>query len=101
MLLEGQVMGGISMGVGNAFYEQMIYDEDGQLLTASFMDYLIPQATDMPEKIEMGHMETTITAESAGHQGCGRSWRHSDPGCFCPGSGECAVDYQFEMWKPP
>ena len=57
MLLEGQVMGGVSMGIGNAFYEQIMYDENGQLLNASFMDYLIPQASDMPEKVILGHVE--------------------------------------------
>jgi CO/xanthine dehydrogenase Mo-binding subunit len=55
MLLDGQIQGGVSMGIGNAFYEKVVYDENGQLMTASFMDYLMPQATDMPKKMELGH----------------------------------------------
>ena len=48
LILEGQVHGGVAQGIGNAFYEQLVYDENGQLLNASFMDYLLPTALDVP-----------------------------------------------------
>ena len=48
MLVEGQIHGGVAHGIGNAFYEQLVYDEQGQLLNASFMDYLLPTALDVP-----------------------------------------------------
>ncbi len=48
MLLEGQVHGGIVQGIGQALYEETIYDENGQLLSGSFMDYAIPRASDVP-----------------------------------------------------
>ena len=48
MVVEGQVVGGTAQGVGGTLLEELVYDEDGQLLTTSFMDYLIPTATDMP-----------------------------------------------------
>jgi carbon-monoxide dehydrogenase large subunit len=56
-LVEGQVQGGVAHGIGNAFFEQLVYDEQGQLLNASLMDYLIPTATDVP-RVEMAHRET-------------------------------------------
>ncbi len=57
LILEGQIHGGVSLGIGNAYYEKLHFDENGQLLNASFADYLIPSATEMP-RIEVGHMET-------------------------------------------
>jgi carbon-monoxide dehydrogenase large subunit len=48
MLLEGQVHGGVAQGIGQALTEQTVFDEDGQLLTASFLDYAIPRADDLP-----------------------------------------------------
>ena len=51
MLLEGQVHGGIVQGIGQALYEETIYDEHGQLLSGSFMDYAIPRASDVPNLI--------------------------------------------------
>ena len=48
MIVEGQVHGGVAQGVGGALYERMDYDENGQLLNASFMDFLMPYATEVP-----------------------------------------------------
>lgn len=73
LLLDGQIQGAVSMGVGNAFYERLAYDPDGQLLTASFMDYLIPQATDMPPKMELGHGHTRSPLNPLGLKGVGEA----------------------------
>ncbi len=48
LLLEGQVHGGVAQGIGQALMERAVYDADGQLLTASFMDYCMPRADDFP-----------------------------------------------------
>ena len=48
MIVEGQIHGGVAQGVGGALYERMDYDEYGQLLNASFMDFLMPYATEVP-----------------------------------------------------
>jgi aerobic carbon-monoxide dehydrogenase large subunit len=48
MIVEGQVHGGLAQGIGQALIEEVVYDEDGQLITGSFMDYAIPRATDFP-----------------------------------------------------
>ncbi|MCX6056049.1 MAG: xanthine dehydrogenase family protein molybdopterin-binding subunit [Chloroflexi bacterium] len=73
LLLEGQIQGGISMGIGNAFYEKISYDENGQLLTASFMDYLMPQATDMPKRMEIGHLINPSPLNPLGIKGVGEA----------------------------
>ena len=83
MLLEGQVVGGISMGIGNAFYEQLKYDSNGQLVTASFMDYLVPQASDMPDEIVMGHIENLRPLNPLGMKGVGEAGAIPTPACFC------------------
>ena len=82
MVVEGQVHGAIQMGIGNAFFEKMYYDENGQLLTASFMDYLFPQATDMPPKIEMGHIETPSPLNPLGIKGVGEAGAIPTPAVF-------------------
>jgi aerobic carbon-monoxide dehydrogenase large subunit len=71
-IVEGQVHGGVAQGIGNAFYEQLIYDEGGQLLNASFMDYLLPTATDVP-RIEVGHEVTHSPLNPLGIKGAGEA----------------------------
>jgi CO/xanthine dehydrogenase Mo-binding subunit len=72
MLVEGQIHGGVAQGIGNAFYEQLVYDGQGQLLNASFMDYLIPTATDVPP-IETAHRETPSPYNPVGLKGVGEA----------------------------
>jgi CO/xanthine dehydrogenase Mo-binding subunit len=72
MLVEGQIHGGVAHGIGNAFYEQLVYDEQGQLLNASFMDYLIPSATDVPP-IETAHRTTPSPYNPVGLRGVGEA----------------------------
>jgi carbon-monoxide dehydrogenase large subunit len=72
LILDGQIQGGVAQGIGNAFYEQIIYNEDGQLLTGSFMDYLLPTATDIP-RIEIGHEVTPSPLNPLGIKGAGEA----------------------------
>jgi len=72
LILEGQVHGGIAQGLGNAFYEELVWDENGQLLNASFMDYLLPTASVMPEMI-VDHMETPSPLNPLGVKGAGEA----------------------------
>ncbi len=72
LILEGQVHGGVAQGIGNAFYEQLVYDEGGQLLNASFMDYLLPTSTDVP-RIDVGHEETPSPLNPIGVKGAGEA----------------------------
>ena len=72
MLVDGQIHGGVAHGIGNAFYEQLVYDDQGQLLNASFMDYLLPTATDVP-RIETAHRETASPYNPIGLKGVGEA----------------------------
>src|SRR2546421_437072 len=72
MIVEGQIHGGVAHGIGNAFYEQLVYDEEGQLLNASFMDYLLPTATDVPN-VEATHRETRSPLNPVGTKGVGEA----------------------------
>ena len=87
MIVEGQVEGGLSLGIGNAFYEQMVYDEHGQLLNASLMDYLLPMATRYARENGTGPCGNALPVEPAGHEGRRRSGRNPHPGLFCSGAG--------------
>jgi CO/xanthine dehydrogenase Mo-binding subunit len=82
MILEGQVQGGLQMGIGNSYFEQMIYDENGQLMNASFMDYLMPQSTDMPAKMDIGHISTPSPLNPLGMKGVGEAGAIPTPSCF-------------------
>jgi CO/xanthine dehydrogenase Mo-binding subunit len=72
LILDGQVHGGVAQGIGNAFYEQVIFDEAGQILNASLMDYLLPTALDVP-RIEVGHKETLSPLNPLGIKGAGEA----------------------------
>jgi len=72
MIVEGQIQGGVAHGIGNAFYEQLVYDDEGQLLNASFMDYLLPTATDVPN-VETIHRETLSPLNPLGAKGVGEA----------------------------
>ncbi|WP_424931093.1 xanthine dehydrogenase family protein molybdopterin-binding subunit [Amaricoccus macauensis] len=72
MLAEGQVHGGVAQGIGQAVSEQVVYSEDGQLLSGSFMDYALPRANDVP--MMAFHTELVpSTANDIGMKGCGEA----------------------------
>jgi CO/xanthine dehydrogenase Mo-binding subunit len=72
MIVEGQIAGGVAQGIGGAFYERLAYDDEGQLLNASFMDFLIPYATEVPA-IEIHHTETPSPNNPLGIKGVGEA----------------------------
>ena len=72
MIVEGQVHGGIAQGVGQALYEGTVYDKDGQLVTGSYMDYVMPRADHLPSfKVET--TETKCPSNPLGVKGCGEA----------------------------
>jgi carbon-monoxide dehydrogenase large subunit len=72
MIVEGQVHGGIAQGVGQALLEGTIYNKDGQLVTASFMDYAMPRAHDLPS-FDVGMTVTPCPSNPLGIKGCGEA----------------------------
>jgi carbon-monoxide dehydrogenase large subunit len=100
MVVEGQVMGGVQMGLGNAFYEQMVYDENGQLLNASLMDYLLPGSTEMPPKMELGHVSSPSPLNPLGVKGVGEAGAIPIPACMHQAI-ENAFSNQIEITVSP
>jgi CO/xanthine dehydrogenase Mo-binding subunit len=100
LILEGQVHGGVAQGIGNAFYEQLIYDEHGQLLNASFMDYLLPTATDVP-RIEVGHEETPSPLNPMGVKGAGEAGAIPVGALFAQALENALVDTGIEILEIP
>jgi carbon-monoxide dehydrogenase large subunit len=72
MLIDGQVHGGIAHAIGQALYEQVVYDEDGQLVTGTFVDYALPTAAEMPS-FETDRTETPSPVNSLGVKGIGEA----------------------------
>jgi len=70
MIVEGQIHGGVVQGVGQALGENCVYDEDGQLVTGSFMDYRMPRAEDLPP-IRVATQSTPCRHNPLGVKGCG------------------------------
>ena len=70
MIVEGQIVGGVAHGIGNALFERLVFDENGQPLTTSFADYLLPMATNVPN-VETLHTETPSPLNPIGVKGAG------------------------------
>jgi aerobic carbon-monoxide dehydrogenase large subunit len=71
-IVEGQVHGGLAQGIAQALYEEAVYDEDGQLKTASLLDYYVPSAADLPH-FETDRTETPATTNPLGVKGVGEA----------------------------
>ena len=72
MVVEGQIQGGVAQGIGGAYYERLAYDPDGQLRNASFMEFLMPYATEIPI-LEIDHIETPSPLNPLGIKGAGEA----------------------------
>src|SRR6185436_5640279 len=68
-VVEGQIIGGIAQGIGEALFEELVYDEEGQPRTVTLADYLIPSALEIP-RIELHHANPRSAAQG-GCKGCG------------------------------
>jgi carbon-monoxide dehydrogenase large subunit len=69
-VVEGQIFGGVVQGIGGVILEDFVYDADGNPLTTTLLDYLVPTATDVPA-IEVGHLETVSSTNPGGFKGMG------------------------------
>ncbi|MDP5219171.1 xanthine dehydrogenase family protein molybdopterin-binding subunit [Ruegeria sp. 2205SS24-7] len=79
MIVEGQVHGGLAQGIGQAMMENCVYDENGQLLSGSFMDYTMPRADDMPMMNVDHSCQTPCTHNPLGVKGCGEAGAIGSP----------------------
>ena len=72
MIAEGQIYGGALHGLGGALYEELAYDDDGQFLAGTFMDYLVPTASEAPV-IDIAHVVSPSPLTTLGSKGLGES----------------------------
>ena len=72
LILAGQIHGGVAQGIGNAFYEQLVFDSDGQLQNATLADYLLPTSLDVP-RMTLGHTVTPSPLNPLGVKGAGEA----------------------------
>jgi len=100
LVVEGQIHGGVSMGIGNAYYEKLHYDDNGQLLNASLADYLIPGSTEMPH-IEVYHMNTPAPNNKLGTKGVGEAGAIPVPAAFAQALENALPEYDLEILETP
>jgi carbon-monoxide dehydrogenase large subunit len=72
-IVEGQIHGGVAQGVAGALLERMVYDDTGQLVNASFMDFLMPYVSEVPRQIEIDHLQTPSPLNPLGVKGAGEA----------------------------
>lgn len=100
MILEGQIQGGVAQGIGNAFYEQLVWDENGQLLNASFMDYLLPTSDTVP-MIESDHVVTPSPLNPLGIKGAGEAGAIPVGALFAQALEDALAEYKLEITEIP
>jgi carbon-monoxide dehydrogenase large subunit len=100
MVVDGQIMGAVAHGVGNALLEEVIYNEDGQPLTGTFMDYLLPTSTDVPD-IEIGHQEYLSPLNPLGVKGCGEGGTVSAPPAIANSIVDAMLPLRVELNETP
>jgi carbon-monoxide dehydrogenase large subunit len=100
VIVEGQVHGGVAQGVGGALFEEMVYGEDGQLLTGSLMDYAVPAATDLPP-LECVHLEYPSPRNPLGVKGLGEGGAISPPAAIANAIEDALAPFGVRVTETP
>jgi carbon-monoxide dehydrogenase large subunit len=100
MIVDGQITGGVAQGIANALFEEMIYDENGNLLTASFADYLPPTSAEIPE-IEITHMETVSPESVTKAKGVGEGGAIGAPAAIINAIVDALSPFGIELFELP
>ena len=100
VIVEGQITGGVAQGLGTVLYEHLIYDENGQMLTGSFMDYLLPTSTEVPN-IEFGHIETLTPLTVGGVKGMGEGGAIAPPGAIANAVADALAPFDVKFTELP
>jgi len=101
MLVAGQVHGGVAQGIGQALYEGVAYDSEGQLLTASYQDYCIPRADDIPAIEVTLDDSAPCNTNPLGAKGCGESGAIGGPPCITNGVMDALSDLGIKTLNTP
>ena len=100
MLVDGQIHGGVAHGIGNALYEEVLHDETGQILNASYMDYYLPGAMEVP-KMEVAHIETPTPLNPWGCKGAGEGGTIPSPTAVALAIQDALSDLNVEVDRLP
>ncbi|HEV2472661.1 MAG TPA: molybdopterin cofactor-binding domain-containing protein, partial [Chthonomonadales bacterium] len=100
VVVEGQVHGGVAQGIGGAFFERLVYDEQAQLLNASFMDYLIPTAAEIPSLL-VDHVETPSPLNPLGVKGAGEAGVIPVPALFASAIDDALAPLHLRVLEMP
>jgi CO/xanthine dehydrogenase Mo-binding subunit len=100
LIVEGQIHGGVSLGIANSYYEKLVFDENGQILNASLADYLIPSSMEIP-RIEVGHEETKSPLNPLGSKGAGEAGTIPVPSLFAQALEDALYDIELEILEMP
>jgi len=98
--VEGQIAGGVAQGLGGALGEHCVYDEAGQLLTATMADYLVPMAAEMPD-IVVGHVETPTAFAEGGFKGAGEAGTAGAPGAVLNAVNDALAPLSARVTRQP
>jgi len=101
MLVTGQIHGGVAQGIGQALYEGVTYDAEGQLLTATFQDYCIPRASDMPPIAVTLDDSAPCRTNPLGAKGCGESGAIGGPPCVTNGVMDALSELGIDRLNTP
>lgn len=99
-IVDGQIRGGIAQGVGGALFEQLVYDENGQLQTSTLLDYLVPTATDLPA-IRIDHIETPSPLTALGSKGVGEAGTAGAPAAVHSAVNDALAPTGASVWAQP
>jgi aerobic carbon-monoxide dehydrogenase large subunit len=101
MLVTGQVHGGVAQGIGQALYEGVAYDAEGQLLTASYQDYCLPRADDIPPIAVTLDESAPCRTNPLGAKGCGESGAIGGPPCIANGVMDALAEFGITQLPTP
>jgi aerobic carbon-monoxide dehydrogenase large subunit len=96
MIVEGQVRGGVAQGIAAALYEKLVYDDEGQLVTSTLMDYLVPTTTEIPP-IEIHHLETPCEFSETGAKGMGEGGTMGAPAAIASAVADALSHLDIEV----
>ena len=100
LVVDGQVHGGVAQGIGAALFEEVVYDEDGQLLTASFVDYVVPSAAEIPS-MEVLHLEPELPDTLGGFRGMGEGGTIGAPAAIASALSDALSHLDVEINQLP
>jgi aerobic carbon-monoxide dehydrogenase large subunit len=100
MIVDGQITGGIAQGIANALYEEIVYDDDGNILTATLADYLVPTMAEIPS-VEIHHLATLTGASVTQAKGVGEGGAIGAPAAIVNAICDALTPFGVELYEIP